>query len=222
MRILGLDPSISSTGWGIIEMNGNRLSYVADGFIPTSAKDTLSNRLHTIYTELRHIIELYKPDEASIEITFLNTNPETSLKLSMARGVVFLMPAIYNIPLFEYEPNKIKKSSDRSRQSRQETSGDNGKDSPAWLPTKKQRLLGRLGYRYHALQPAQLLQRPHRIIFIAIHTVSHINKIHCRHVIRTDLCLLLEYYRLSLFLEKLIILTSKDLCAVKEFCAVSE
>lgn len=67
MRILGLDPSISSTGWGIIEMNGNRLSYVADGFIPTSAKDTLSNRLHTIYTELQHIIELYKPDEASIE-----------------------------------------------------------------------------------------------------------------------------------------------------------
>ena len=65
MRILGLDPSISSTGWGIIEMNGNRLSYVADGFIPTSAKDTLSNRLHTIYTEL---------------------------------------------PLFEYEPNKIKKA----------------------------------------------------------------------------------------------------------------
>lgn len=70
MRILGLDPSISSTGWGIIEMNGNRLSYVADGFIPTSVKDTLSNRLHTIYTELRRIIELYKPDEASIEITF--------------------------------------------------------------------------------------------------------------------------------------------------------
>ena len=134
----------------------------------------------------------------------------------MARGVVFLMPAIYNIPLFEYEPNKIKKALTGVGKA------DKKQDSPAWLPTKKQRLLGRLGYRYHALQPAQLLQRPHRIIFIAIHTVSHINKIHCRHVIRTDLCLLLEYYRLSLFLEKLIILTSKDLCAVKEFCAVSE
>ena len=83
---------------------------MADGFIPTSAKETLSNRLHTIYNELKKIIEFYKPDEASIEITFLNTNPETSLKLSMARGVVFLMPAIYNIPLFEYEPNKIKKA----------------------------------------------------------------------------------------------------------------
>ena len=110
MRILGLDPSISSTGWGVIDVNGNRLSYVADGFIPTSSKLPLSHRLHTIYQELQYIIELYKPDEASIEITFLNNNPETSLKLSMARGVVFLLPSLYNIPLFEYEPNKIKKA----------------------------------------------------------------------------------------------------------------
>lgn len=110
MRILGLDPSISSTGWGIIDVNGNRLSYVADGFIKTNAKAGLSQRLHTIFTELTKVIETYKPDEASIEITFLNDNPETSLKLSMARGVVFLMPALYNIPLYEYEPNKIKKA----------------------------------------------------------------------------------------------------------------
>lgn len=110
MRILGLDPSISSTGWGIIDVEGNRLSYVADGFIATNAKTPLTQRLHTIHNELRRVIELYKPDEASIEITFLNSNPETSLKLSMARGVVFLMPALYNIPLFEYEPNKIKKA----------------------------------------------------------------------------------------------------------------
>jgi crossover junction endodeoxyribonuclease RuvC len=110
MRILGLDPSISSTGWGVIEMNGNRLSYVADGFIATSPKLPLSARLRTIYEELSHVIELYKPDEASIEITFLNSNPETSLKLSMARGVVFLMPSLYSIPLFEYEPTKIKKA----------------------------------------------------------------------------------------------------------------
>jgi len=110
MRILGLDPSISSTGWGIIDVNGNRLSYVADGFIATKAKDCLSQRLHTIFNELTKVIETYKPDEASIEITFLNENPETSLKLSMARGVVFLMPALYNIPLYEYEPNKIKKA----------------------------------------------------------------------------------------------------------------
>ena len=110
MRILGLDPSISSTGWGIIDVNGNRLSYVADGFIATSAKAPLSQRLRQIHQELEKVIELYKPDEASIEVTFLNSNPETSLKLSMARGVVFLMPALHNIPLYEYEPNKIKKA----------------------------------------------------------------------------------------------------------------
>lgn len=110
MRIIGLDPSISSTGWGIIDVNGNRLSYVADGFIATPAKAKLSTRLKMIHNELKRIIELYRPDEASIEITFLNTNPETSLKLSMARGVVFLIPALYDIPLYEYEPNKIKKT----------------------------------------------------------------------------------------------------------------
>lgn len=110
MRILGLDPSISSTGWGIVDVNGNRLSYVADGFISTPAKEPLAKRLQIIHNELKKVIELYKPDEASIEVTFLNSNPETSLKLSMARGVVFLMPALYNIPLFEYEPNKIKKA----------------------------------------------------------------------------------------------------------------
>lgn len=110
MRILGLDPSISSTGWGIIDVEGSRLSYVADGFISTSTKAPLSQRLQTIHNELKKIIEQYHPDEASIEITFLNSNPETSLKLSMARGVVFLMPSLYNIPLYEYEPNKVKKA----------------------------------------------------------------------------------------------------------------
>lgn len=110
MRILGLDPSISSTGWGIINVEQNRLSYVADGFISTSNKLPLSKRLHIIHDELKKIIEQYSPDEASIEVTFLNSNPETSLKLSMARGVVFLIPSIYNIPLYEYEPNKVKKA----------------------------------------------------------------------------------------------------------------
>ena len=100
MRILGLDPSISSTGWGIIDVEGNRLSYVADGFIPTSNKLPLSERLHIIHDKLKKVIELYKPNESSIEVTFLNANPETSLKLSMARGVVFLMPSLYNIPLY--------------------------------------------------------------------------------------------------------------------------
>lgn len=110
VRILGLDPSLSSTGWGIIDVENNRLRYIADGFIPTDTKTPIEQRLKIIYQTLCTIIDLYKPDEASIEITFLNSNPTTSLKLSMARGAVILAPGCYDIPLFEYEPNKVKKA----------------------------------------------------------------------------------------------------------------
>lgn len=110
VRILGLDPSLSSTGWGIIETQNNRLIYVADGFIPTDAKLPIEQRLDIIFRTLCNVIETYKPHEASIEQTFLNSNPTTSLKLSMARGVVILSAGTYNIPLFEYEPTKVKKA----------------------------------------------------------------------------------------------------------------
>ena len=110
MRILGLDPSLTSTGWGVIEVNGNRLQYVADGFIPTDAKMPIEQRLEIIFHALCEVIETYKPEEAAIEKTFLNANPETSLKFSMARGVVILAAGHNGIPLFEFEPNKVKKA----------------------------------------------------------------------------------------------------------------
>ncbi len=110
VKVLGLDPSLSSTGWGIIEVENNRLRYVADGFIPTEAKLPIEQRLDFIYRTICQVIETYKPDEAAIEIVFLNTNPHSTLKLSMARGVVILAPGTYGIPLFEYEPNKVKKA----------------------------------------------------------------------------------------------------------------
>lgn len=110
MRILGLDPSLSSTGWGVIEANGNRLQYIADGFIPTDPKMPIEKRLDYIFRTLCGVIEMYHPEEAAIEKTFLNKNPETSLKLSMARGVVILATGYHNIPLFEFEPNKVKKA----------------------------------------------------------------------------------------------------------------
>lgn len=110
VKILGLDPSLSSTGWGIIEVNNNRLKYIADGFIPTDAKLPIEVRLDIIYRTLCNVIETYKPDEASIEQTFLNSNPATSLKLSMARGVVILSAGSHQISLSEYEPNKVKKA----------------------------------------------------------------------------------------------------------------
>ncbi len=110
MRILGLDPSLSSTGWGIIEVNANRLQYVADGFIPTSPKMPIEERLDIIFNTLSEVIENYQPEEAAIEKTFLNSNPETSLKLSMARGVVILAAGHYHLPLFEFDPTKVKKA----------------------------------------------------------------------------------------------------------------
>lgn len=110
IRILGLDPSLSSTGWGIIEAENNRIRYVADGFIPTDAKAPIAERLALINKTLREVIELYKPDEAAIEQVFLNSNPMSTIKLGMARGVVIMTPAQYGISVTEYEPNKVKKA----------------------------------------------------------------------------------------------------------------
>lgn len=110
MRILGLDPSLSSTGWGIVDVENNRLHYVADGFIKTDPKLSLPERLTLIHNTLAQVIETYKPDEAAIEQVFLNDNPQSTIKLGMARGVVILAPALYHIPVTEYEPNLVKKA----------------------------------------------------------------------------------------------------------------
>ncbi len=110
MRILGLDPSLSSTGWGIVEVENNHLSYVADGFIKTDPKAPLPLRLTVIHNTLKQVIETYHPQEAAIEQVFLNDNPTSTIKLGMARGVVIMAPALYNIPVCEYEPTKVKKA----------------------------------------------------------------------------------------------------------------
>ena len=110
IRILGLDPSLSSTGWGIIEAENNRIRYVADGFIPTDAKAPIAERLALINKVLREVIETYKPEEAAIEQVFLNSNPASTIKLGMARGVVIMSPAQYGISVTEYEPTKVKKA----------------------------------------------------------------------------------------------------------------
>ncbi len=110
IRILGLDPSLSSTGWGIIEAENNRIRYVADGFIPTDSKMPLPERLALIHKRLAEVIEFYKPQEASIEKVFLNSNAVSTIKLGMARGVVLLAPALFDVSVTEYEPNKVKKA----------------------------------------------------------------------------------------------------------------
>ena len=110
MRILGLDPSLSSTGWGVIEAENNHLKYVADGFIKTDPKQPIAERLALIHQTLVQVIEAYHPDEAAIEQVFLNDNPISTIKLGMARGVVMMTPAQFGLLVTEYEPNKVKKA----------------------------------------------------------------------------------------------------------------
>ena len=110
MRLIGIDPGLRHTGWGVIDTEGNRLRHVAAGTIrPCPDKDT-ATRLRALHEGLAAVLADYRPDEAAVEETFVNTNPESTLKLGQARGVALLAPALLGIPVFEYAPNHIKKA----------------------------------------------------------------------------------------------------------------
>lgn len=110
MRILGIDPGLQKTGWGIIESAGNRLSFVQCGLIKTQASLPLYARLAEIDAGLAAVIAQFKPDEAAIEITFVNENPASALKLGVARGAAITCPARHGLAVAEYAPNLVKKS----------------------------------------------------------------------------------------------------------------
>ncbi len=110
MRVLGLDPGLRHTGWGVIDVAGNRLRHVADGTVNSSAKAPLHERLAELHDGLVEIIEQLSPDEAAVEETFVNKNPTSTLKLGMARGVVLLVPAKAGLRVAEYGANHVKKS----------------------------------------------------------------------------------------------------------------
>ena len=109
MRIIGIDPGLRHTGWGIIDKDGSRLSFVAAGVINADTENALSERLTEIFNSLGQIIDEYKPQEASVEEVFVNINPTSTLKLGQARGIALLVPALRKIPVAEYTPNQIKK-----------------------------------------------------------------------------------------------------------------
>ena len=110
MLILGLDPGLRHTGWGIITAAGNRLSHVADGAVHSDGKAPLAERLVALYRQLGEILDRFRPDEAAVEETFVNKNPASTLKLGVARGVVLLAPAERGIAVAEYSANLVKKS----------------------------------------------------------------------------------------------------------------
>lgn len=109
MRILGLDPGLRHTGWGLIEKNGPKISFVAAGVINADTTLSLAERLAEIHAAVTKVILDYQPDEAAIEETFVNVNPTSTLKLGQARGAIILAPAEYGISVAEYTPNQIKK-----------------------------------------------------------------------------------------------------------------
>lgn len=110
MRLLGLDPGLRHTGWGVLDVAGNRLGHIADGVVHSREGRPLAERLVDLFRQLNAVIDRYRPDEAAVEETFVNKNPASTLKLGVARGVVLLAPAERGIPVFEYSANLIKKS----------------------------------------------------------------------------------------------------------------
>ena len=110
MRVLGLDPGLRHTGWGIVESDGVRLRHVANGTVKTDTELDLARRLVQLRHGLAEVLEVHRPDEAAVETTLVNKNPTSTLKLGVARGVVLMTPAEAGLPVAEYLPMIVKKA----------------------------------------------------------------------------------------------------------------
>jgi crossover junction endodeoxyribonuclease RuvC len=110
IRLLGIDPGLRFTGWGMIAVDGNRMRHIADGVIATDADLPVPERLLTIHAGLTALFTDYAPDEAAVEETYVNRNGTATLKLGYARGVALLAPALAGIPVLEYGALTVKKS----------------------------------------------------------------------------------------------------------------
>ena len=110
MRLVGIDPGLRTTGWGVIEAVGNRLIHVANGRVTSNTAATMAERLVQLHDGLIAVLEKWRPDEAAVEETFVNTNPASTLKLGQARGIALLAPARLGLPVAEYAANAVKKA----------------------------------------------------------------------------------------------------------------
>jgi crossover junction endodeoxyribonuclease RuvC len=110
IRIVGIDPGLRRTGWGIVECLGSRLSFVAAGTIRPSKTDPLAERLRAIHAALTEVLAGFLPEEAAVEATFVSRDAAATLKLGQARGVAMLAPAQVGISVAEYAPNAVKKA----------------------------------------------------------------------------------------------------------------
>ena len=106
--LLGIDPGLRFTGWGVIEASGSRLRHVADGVIATDGGATVPQRLKALHDALAALLSQWRPDEAAVEETYVNRNGTATLKLGYARGVALLAPALAGIPVAEYAAKSVK------------------------------------------------------------------------------------------------------------------
>jgi crossover junction endodeoxyribonuclease RuvC len=110
VRLLGLDPGLRFTGWGVIDVEGNRLRHIGDGVIATDSTDSVPERLKILHDALLALLERLRPDEAAVEETYVNRNGAATLKLGYARGVALLAPALAGVPVTEYGAKSVKKA----------------------------------------------------------------------------------------------------------------
>lgn len=110
MKILGLDPGLGTTGWGMIEADGNRLRHIANGQIKSDTADPLAKRLAALAEQLESLIGDQRPDSAAVEEVFVNKNPQSTLKLGQARGVVIMIAARGGLEVGEYAARLVKKA----------------------------------------------------------------------------------------------------------------
>lgn len=110
IRIVGFDPGLRRTGFGIIDVTGNALAFVACGTVTSTDTLTLAERLAELYAGLTQVMSTWHPDEAAVEQTFVNKDASATLKLGQARGIAMLVPALAGLRVAEYEPNRVKKS----------------------------------------------------------------------------------------------------------------
>jgi crossover junction endodeoxyribonuclease RuvC len=110
IRILGLDPGLQHTGWGVVEHDGFRFRFLADGVISTTPAEELPARLMALHRGLAAVIAAWSPDEAAVEHTYVARNPDSALKLGQARGVVLLAPALAGVVVREYGAMEVKRA----------------------------------------------------------------------------------------------------------------
>ncbi len=110
IRILGIDPGLRRTGWGIVTIKGSRLGFVSAGSVTSQAADPLADRLRQLHDGLKRIVADNRIDEAAVEATFVSRDAAATLKLGQARGVAMLVPALAGLAVSEYAPNQVKKT----------------------------------------------------------------------------------------------------------------